>query len=215
MRLFLGLMILFGAASASFAAKKIVSPTVTGGNDDIDVTATLYLTEEEVTQKLGFDPGKDVALVSIRVTPKGEKPVELSPDDFILLAHDDGERAKPFDPAELAGQGAMVVQDAPADGQKKGKRTGVMMDMGGFGAGSGNSPGAVTKNPITGTKMDTKNAGNTKLVDLLKAKQFPEKDTADPVEGYLYFPLDGKHKLKNMALLYRGPTGKLNLEFQH
>lgn len=216
MRPLLGLVLLLSAVSASFAAKKIVSPTVTGGNDDIDVTATLYLTEAEVTQKLGMDPGKDVALVSIRVIPKGEKSVQLSPDDFILLAHDDGERVKPFDPAELAGQGELVLQDTPENAKKKGKGNGVMMSMGGFGAGSGNSPGATKKDPITGTKMDSKSAGNTKLLEQLKAKQFPEKDTADPVEGYLYFPLDGKHKIKNMALLYRGPAGsKLNLEFQH
>jgi hypothetical protein len=35
------------------------------------------------------------------------------------------------------------------------------------------------------------------------------------VSGYLYFPLDGKHKLKNLAVLYRGSAGKLNLEFEH
>jgi len=214
MRLFPRFILLLAAASALFAAKKIVSPTVTGGNDDIDVTATIYMTEPEVTQKLGADPGKDVVLVSVRVTPRGEKPVQLSPDDFILLAHDDGERTKPFDPAEIAGKGALIVQDTPEGGKKKGGKTSVMGGFGGLGAGSG-SPGNTTKNPITGTKMDSNSAGNTKLLDQLKAKQFPEKDTADPVEGYLYFPLDGKHKLKNMALLYRGPAGKLNLEFQH
>lgn len=212
MRLFSGFLLLVAAASALFAAKKIVSPTVTGGNDDIDVTATIYMTEPEVAQKLGADPGKDVVLVSVRVTPRGEKPVQLSPDDFILLAHDDGERTKPFDPAEIAGKGALIVQDTPEGGKKKGGKTSIMGGIGGIGAGS---PGNTTKNPITSTKMDSNSAGNTKLLDQLKAKQFPEKDTADPVEGYLYFPLDGKHKLKNMALLYRGPAGKLNLEFQH
>lgn len=214
MRLLISLSLFLSVATALFAAKKIVSPTVTGGNDEIDVTATIYMTEAEVTQKLGADPGKDIALVSIRVTPKGEKPVQLSPDDFILLAHDDGERSKPFDPAEIAGQGDLVIQDGSESGKKRGK-TGIISGIGGFGAGSGNSPGATKKDPITGIKMDTKSAGNEKLLDQLKAKQFPEKDTTDPVEGYLYFPLDGKHKLKNMALLYRGPAGKLNLEFQH
>ncbi len=215
MRLSTGLILLVAAASAAFAAKKIVSPTVTGGNDEIDVTATIFMTEPEVTQKLGTDPGKDVVLVSIRVAPRGEKPVQLSPDDFILLAHDDGERSQPFDPAELAGQGALIEQDTPENSKKKGGKTGIMMGMGGLGGGMGSSPGNTVKNPVTGTKMDSKSGGNTKLLDQLKAKQFPEKDTADPVEGYLYFPLDGKHKLKNMALLYRGPAGKLNLEFQH
>ena len=64
-------------------------------------------------------------------------------------------------------------------------------------------------------KMDDKNAGNEKLLEALKAKQLKGGETTDSVEGYLYFPLDGKHKLKNMAVLYRGPAGKLDLEFEH
>lgn len=202
------------AAAPLFAAKKITSPTVTGGNDDIDVTATIALDEEEVTQKLGADPGKGVVLVHVVVTPKTEKPVQISPDDFILLAHDDGEKSKPFDPEQLAGQGALVIRDSSDEAGKKGGKGGLTIGMGGIGGGGG-SPGKTRKDPITSAKMDEKNAGNEKLLQQLKAKQFPQKDTADPVEGYLYFALEGKHKLKNMALLYRGPAGKLNLEFQH
>jgi hypothetical protein len=35
------------------------------------------------------------------------------------------------------------------------------------------------------------------------------------VSGYLYFPLDGKHKLKNLAILYRGQAGRIDMEFEH
>jgi hypothetical protein len=213
MRFSYGILILLAAASSVFADKKIVSPTVTGGNDEIDVVATIYMTEADVTQKLGMDPGPDVALVTVRVTPRSEKSIQVAPDDFILLAHDDGERNKPFDPAEMAGKGAMIEQTAPQETKKKGKTTITGM-MGGMGAGSG-SPGNTHIDPVTGMKMDDKAAGNAKLLQQLKSKQLPEKDTPDPVEGFLYFPLDGKHKLKNMALLYRGAAGKLNLEFQH
>jgi hypothetical protein len=213
MRFSYRMLILLAAAGSVFAAKKIVSPTVTGGNDEIDVVATIYMTEAEVTQKLGMDPGPDVALVTVRVTPRTEKSLQVGPDDFILLAHDDGERNKPFDPAEMAGKGAMIEQTAPQQ-TKKGGKTSITGMMGGMGAGSG-SPGNTHIDPVTGTKMDDKAAGNAKLLQQLKSKQLPEKDTPDPVEGFLYFPLDGKHKLKNMALLYRGAAGKLNLEFQH
>ena len=70
---------------------------------------------------------------------------------------------------------------------------------------------AVTLN----SKMDAKKEGNDKLLHALKEKVLPTKESIEPVEGYLYFPLDGKHKLKNLAVLYRGPAGKLNLEFEH
>ena len=157
MRLSTVLLISALAAGPLSAAKKIVSPIVTGGNDDIDVTATITLTEEEVTQKLGADPGKGIVLVHVTVTPKTEKSVQMSPDDFVLLAHDDGEKSKPFAPEQLAGQGAMIIQDASND-KKKGGKTGITMGMGGIGGGGG-SPGKTRRDPITGTKMDEKSAG--------------------------------------------------------
>jgi hypothetical protein len=63
--------------------------------------------------------------------------------------------------------------------------------------------------------MDDRSEGNKNLLKALRAKQFPQKESKEPVEGLLYFPLDGKHKLKNLAVLYRGPAGRLDLEFEH
>jgi hypothetical protein len=127
----------------------------------------------------------------------------------------DGERSKPFEPEQLAGNGAMVVTNQ----SDKVKKTGSSVGLGGImmsgGAGDGiASPGNPTPKTIH-TQMDSKNQGNPKLLEALKAKQLPTVDAKDEVSGYLYFPLDGKHKLKNLAVLYRGPAGKLNLEFQH
>ena len=80
--------------------------------------------------------------------------------------------------------------------------------------GGGGSPGNPKVTTLS-SKMDTKSRGNNSLLQVLKAKQFPQKESTDPVEGFLYFPLNGKHKLKNLAILYRGPAGKLDLEFEH
>jgi hypothetical protein len=198
------------AASSLFAAKKVVSPNTSASNEQIDVIASITIPEEEVAQKLGVDPGKGVALLEVRVIPKTDKPVQVSPDDFILLAHDDGERSKPFDPAELAGQGALVVTNSS---DTKVKKTGSSIGFGGI-MGGGSSPGNPRVTTIT-SKMDNKSKGNGTLLEILKAKQLPDKESTQPVEGFLYFPLDGKHKLKNLAVLYRGPAGKLDLEFEH
>jgi hypothetical protein len=211
MRFLVGPGILVLGTVSLFGAKKVVSPTTSASNDQIDVVATISLTEAEVAQKIGADPGPGVALLDLRVTPKTDKPVQVSPDDFILLAYDDGERSKPFDPAELAGQGALVVKTTP-NGDKVGRTSGIG-GFGGFGMGSG--PEAAKKSDTLNSKMDTSSKGSKTLLEQLKAKQFPQKESADPVEGYLYFPLDGKHKLKNLAVLYRGETGKLKLVFEH
>jgi hypothetical protein len=198
------------AAVSLFAGKKVVSPTTSAGNDQIDVVATISLSEEEIAEKIGANPGKGLALLDVRVTPKTDTPVQLGPEDFILLAYDDGERSKPFEPAELAGQGALVVKASP---NGKVSRTSGFGGLGPIGMGSG--PSTAKKSDTLNSKMGTTNEGSNKLLEQLKAKQFPRKETADPVEGYLYFPLDGKHKLKNLAVLYRGQAGKLRLVFQH
>lgn len=199
-------------ATGLLGAKKVISPNTSASNDQVDIIATIFISEQEVAQKLGVDPGKGIALLEVRVIPKTNDSVQISPDDFILLAHDDGERAKPFDPAQIAGQGTLVVSSAT---DKTKKQTSGFGGFGGMiGGGTGSSPGN-SKPTTLSTKMETKSQGNDKLLEALKAKQFPQKDTNQPVEGYLYFPLDGKHKLKNMALLYRGPAGRLDLEFEH
>lgn len=213
MRVQQSLAILLLGANILFGAKKVISPNTSGSNEQVDMDATLIMTQEEVTQQLGMDPGPGIVLLRMKLTPKTDTPVQVSPDDFILLAHDDGERSKPFTPNEIAGQGALV-ESAKTAAQKKTSLSAGLGGMMGMGGGGGLSPGsspAVTVN----SKMDDKSKGNGKLLETLKAKAFPTTETAKPVEGFLYFPLDGKHKLKNLAVLYRGPAGKLDLEFVH
>ena len=198
-----------------FAGKKVVSPTTTGSNDVIDLTATISLSEDEVKQKLGADPGKSIVLVEVKVSPKGDKPVQMSPDDFILLAHDDGERSKPFEPDQIAGQGSLVLKTS-APGNAIGiERTRPTVTGLGIPLSGSKKPPAGDSASQGPPKMDDNSKSDSTLLTQLKAKQFPTKETADTVEGYLYFPLEGKHKLKNLAILYRGPTGKIDLEFEH
>lgn len=198
----------------AFAAKKVISPETSAGNEQVDLIATLFLTREEAAQKLGMDPGPDIAILQVRVVPKTDKSVQVAADDFILLAHNDGERNKPFTPAEIAGQGAIIVTNTDQT-QSKSKKTTTTGGLGGIMMGGGSSSPGNPKVVALGTKVDDKKPGDPKLLEALKAKQFPDKETNEPVEGLLYFRLSGKHKLKDMAVLYRGPAGKLDLEFEH
>lgn len=200
-------------AANLFAAKKVVSPTTTAANEQVDLEATITLAPDEVVQKLGTNPGQGVVLLRVRITPKVDTPITVNRDDFILLAHDDGERARPFAPAELAGSGALVESTKTGTVKKSGVSGGIgpMIAMGGGGSLSPGSSAPVTVN----TKMDDKTGGNQQLLTTLKAKELPQTDTTKPVEGYLYFPLDKKHKLKDLIVMYRGPAGKLDLEFVH
>jgi hypothetical protein len=205
----------FLLAGSLLASKKIISPTSTAGNDNVDITVTLTLAEPEVTEKLGVDAGPGIVLAEVRVANKTDHAIQVSPDDFILLAHDDGERYHAFTPNEIAGRGAMVLKTAPSRTGSIGAQPNTTVVAGIYIP----RKTAPTKDSKEGGdnsgQMDSKNTGNEKLLEALKAKQLQGGDTTDSVEGYLYFPLDGKHKLKNLAVLYRGPSGKLDLEFEH
>lgn len=198
------------SAATLFAAKKVTSPSTSAGNEQVDIVATISLSEDEVTQKLGEDAGPGIVLLDVRVTPKTDTPLRMTPDDFTLLAHDDGQRTQPFDPSELAGEGALV-ESVKTGGTGK---TGIGAGIGMIGMGTGSSPGNPPQTKVN-SRMDTKSEGNPNLLKALKKKQFPTTESIQPVEGYLYFRLDGKHKLKNLTVLYRGAAGKLDLEFQH
>lgn len=200
------------------ASHKVVSPTTSGANDNVELSATLTLLEPEVTEKLGTDPGKGIVLVEVRVSPKGDKGLRVGPDDFILLSHDDGQRSRAFEPEQLAGKGGLVLSQGPgtngglsrAPGAPIPGPTGTIQHMPGRGIGnSGSSPGGLK------TQTNDKDQGNSTLLNIMKTKGLPDTTTTDEISGYLLFPLDGKHKLKNMALLYRGPAGHIDLEFEH
>ena len=198
---------------ALIASHKVVSPTTSGANDNVEISATLSLLEPEVTEKLGTDAGKGIVLVEVRVSPKGDKPLRVGPDDFILLSHDDGQRARAFEPEQLAGKGGLVLSQGPGTSGELSRapgRAGTIQHMPGRGIGnSGSSPGGLK------TQTNDKDQGNGTLLNVMKTKGLPDATTTDEISGYLLFPLDGKHKLKNMALLYRGPAGHIDLEFEH
>jgi hypothetical protein len=223
MRLFssLALGVLLVAATPVFAKdKKVISPETSAGNEDIDLVATIYMTQEDTTKELGMDPGAGIAILKVRIIPKTDKPLHVAADDFILLAHNDGERSKPFTPYEIAGKGALVVSNVPEPKKSKKDKSSSMGGLGGIMVGGGGGGGGMAspgnpKEVQLNTKIDEKSEGNPKLLAALQARQLSDKDVTEPLEGLLYFPLTGKHKLKDMAVLYRGSAGKLNLDFEH
>ena len=52
------------------------------------------------------------------------------------------------------------------------------------------------------------------LLAVLKKKALPQIETNEPVSGLLYFFLEGKHKLKDLELMYKSPSGRLILDFE-
>jgi hypothetical protein len=180
------------------------------GNDDIDLTASVLITRDEIQEALGADIGAGYIVIRVKATPKSEQPLRISPDDFTFVSRKDGQRSQALAPNQVAGTGgAMVVKSTQAPQRK----SSVLLGGLGGGVGSGNSGPGNSGVDIKMEGGDAK-APESPLLAALKAKVLPDKETKQPIEGLLYFPLDGKIKPKDVALIYKGPAGRLIIEFQ-
>jgi hypothetical protein len=84
------------------------------GNDDIEMVASVLIDRDEIHQALGADLGAGYVAVRIKVTPKTEQPLRVSPDDFTMISRKDGQRSVALSPGQVAGKGALVVKAAPS-----------------------------------------------------------------------------------------------------
>jgi hypothetical protein len=194
--------------------------TARATNVNVSIQARAFTDRNEVKQMLGSDFGGSVVVVEVRITPRAGKELKIFQDDFLLRSYKDGQKSEPFAPAELAGSsvlqlsttaqgGAVMAQEqGPVWGGIGGGRPG---RLGGNGSGVGNS---ATQEGVQAKVSEENKGKDSPLLTTLKEKVLPEKETAEPLSGLLYFPLDGKHKAKDLALVYSGAGGKLTLEFQ-
>ena len=167
------------------------------GNDDVDLAGTVVIERPQIQQELGMDMGAGYMLVQIKVTPKGDAALRVGPDDFTLLSRKNGDRSPALDPQQIAGtSGALIVKPAAQQPGGDGTRT--------------NGPiwGGVTP------KASGAKDGDSRLLGVLKEKALQDQETKKPVEGLLYFALDGKLKPKDVSLIYKGPAGKLVIDFK-
>jgi hypothetical protein len=62
--------------------------------------------------------------------------------------------------------------------------------------------------------IETSGRGKSPLLVALEEKVLADsKETKEPLSGLLYFLMEGKHKVKQLELHYRGPAGKLDIRF--
>lgn len=200
--------------AALFGGDKKV-PLRSSENGLVEMTATALADREAVKQELGSDLGGHYIIVRVRLAPRDGVKLAIHRDDFVLRTDKDGERTTPFAPSQIAGSTALVVTTGASSG-------GTIMagDPGGWGPygplggggmiGGGSGGGATEAHArmTTGSK-DKKDP----MLDVLKEKILPEKETDAPISGLLYFPME-KQKLKDLELIYTTPEGKLNLRFK-
>ncbi len=191
------------------------------GNDDVELVGSVIVDRAEVTQTVGADLGVGYVVVRMKVTPKTEKPLLISSDDFAIISGKDGQQSQALTPGQIAGTGALIVKRAANQPGGVGTMTNGPV-WGGVGLGnsrgagnSGGTDGGVEVKVDDGDKdaKDGKDTKDSPLMAALKAKILPDKESLEPVEGLLYFPIEGKIKPKDLRVRYKGPAGRLIMEF--
>jgi hypothetical protein len=178
---------------ASAADKK--PPQGQGETDMVAVSATV-VPVEKLEQEFGTAFHNSFTVIEVRLTPKGEKPVEVRSDDFILRSQSDGDHSGPLAAAQVVDGAALVVKQTFA-------------------------PRTNAEQPqlIAGTKVEMKDdlskgvSGTPEMLAALKKRMLPDGSATEPVTGLLFFPLE-KQKPKNLVLSYDAPGGKLRIQFK-
>ncbi|HEY7334540.1 MAG TPA: hypothetical protein VH639_06625 [Bryobacteraceae bacterium] len=189
-------MLLIGAAALMNGENKPLPNQA--GNDDVDLAGTVVIERQAIQQELGVDMGEGYMLVRIKVTPKADAGLRVGPDDFTLLSRKNGERSPALDPSQIADTGgALIVKPAAQQPGGDGTRT--------------NGP---IWGGVTPKAAGAKTGKDDRLLSALKEKALQDQEAKKPVEGLLYFALDGKLKPKDISLLYKGPAGRLVIDFK-
>ncbi len=138
-------LILLAVATAAFAAKDEEPRVATarGASDRVESIATVHANKAAVKQVLGDDINGYVYVVEVLLKPRMEEGFKVDRDDFQLLTTDDGQKTKPFAPAQLLGTGGLVLKSA------KGPTSGIM----------GQNNGPVWQGPAGGRPVMLPRAG--------------------------------------------------------
>jgi hypothetical protein len=195
------------------AADKKIGPAEASG-DDFSFSATALMDRAEIQQALGADLGEGFVVLRLKAAPKGDKPIRISPDDFTLLSRKDGERCPALSASQIAGRGSITVKAAKEQPNSWGTPNSAGPVWSGIGTQIKRQPAPEKKTYDAPAPSVTQGSDQSTLLTALKAKSIPDEEIKQPVEGLLYFRMDGKNKLKDLTVLYKGDGGRLVADFK-
>jgi hypothetical protein len=198
-------------------------PSGAGQDSRARIEAKLLLTREAMKAALGTDPGEGVIILEVKYTPSRPGKYYLDHDEFLLRADNDGQRARPLFPSQLAGSSVMVVGSrGGTQGQVGTEQRRVPYGIPGSGppmtlpgsqppvVGSSTADNSEATSSIEEGKTTPEQA---RLLKLLTEKRLPEGELEGPVSGLLYFTFDGKHKVKHFEFVYRKSPPRISVRF--
>jgi len=214
-----GLIMMLCAAWVGVCADK-GPPKGEAAGKQVRLEATAYLDKSSIQQAVGEEMEPGIVVLEVKLTPTGGSKMTISRDDFLLRSDKDGQRSTPYSPTQIAGTSVLVVSNryggggiaAEDRGPAWGGIGGRPSRLPGSGGGVGNSGG--TAEAVTSVREATGKDQEPPLLAALKKNILPEREISEPLSGQLYFLMDGKHKVKDLELLYRGSGEKISIRFK-
>lgn len=219
---------LLGFCAAALIAAPPSDTLVEGKAQDSQVAleVKLNLDREQAKKVVGVDPGENIVVLEVQVTPAAGKKVDISWDDFLIRSDRDGQRATAMHPAQIAGDTVLVIKNrGGTQGEAMSERRRIPYGVPGI-PGSGGPPATLPGDspPVSGSATaDTSRAdasiegGDTRkanpLLEALTKKVLPEGETDKPVKGLLYFVMEGKLRPKDVEFVYRRTPPRLSIRF--
>jgi hypothetical protein len=202
------------------AGNKKDTPIGVAGDEWVEMKADIYLDIADVHQVVGGDMPAGIVAVKVSIKPRGDEKLMLNPEDFQLLSYKDGQKSPPYTPGQIASSTTIQLRkgattsygiDQVSNGPVWGGMGGSMPQQlpgngGGVGTGGGTTIG-VEAGKVEQAKKESP------LLAALKEHQLKTGEIKDWTSGLLYFPLEGKQKLKDLVLIYKSPAGRLVLAF--
>lgn len=220
LRYAMGLMALAVAAAPPPAAQ------VEGRTSDsqLAIDAKLYLDRTAMKGLLDQDPGENIVVIEVLLTPAAGKKIDVSREDFLIRSDRDGQRGQAMHPSQIAGSAVLVISSTGGtQGVGMAEQRRIPYGVPGIPGGGGmpaSLPGQGT--PVGGSATaDTSSASasveegkkDNPLLASLKAKVLPEGEIDKPTKGLLYFVMEGKQRPKDIELVYRKTPPRLSIRF--
>jgi len=192
---------------------------VRGENQALRIEGKLYQDASAIERILGHPLPKGIVVLEVTLTPKGNDPVKVWRDEFLLRSFKDGQVSEPFEPSQIAGEAVLVVgYSGPGGGIMSEDRGPIWGGLGGGRprrvGGEGGNIGSTDSPGEMRTRIDRETKEENPLLTLLQRKLLPQGQLDGPVSGLLYFPLEGRHKASQLQLDFKGAGGTLHLPFQ-
>ena len=191
--------------------------------DDAQISVRLVRDANDLVSLLGSDLEGDYVLAEVKVRPLYNSKVVLTRDDFIMRSRRNNERSTAMSPEEIAGGSVLVMgsrrvgtgspgvysqeNDPVIVGGTPGTGT-RPRTLGGQGQSFGGGQAGDQELTVNAEQRET-----TSLLERLQQHELPIGETRETVQGYLYFQVPRKHKLKHYQFTYDGNVGEFSVMF--